>query len=56
VVAVSAVAEAFPRDDVPEVRVENVPVVKVGLLVMEIVEVPEKRTLAPWVKYEIGVL
>ena len=51
-----AVAEAFPRVEVPEIRVENVPVVKLGFGVIAIVLVPEKRMLAPLVKYDTGVL
>lgn len=51
-----AVAEAFPRVEVPEIRVENVPVVKLGFGVIAIVLVPEKRMLAPAVKYDTGVL
>lgn len=47
---VSAVALAFPRVDVPATIVENVPVVNVGLGVREMVEVPEKMTLAPAVR------
>jgi hypothetical protein len=47
---VSAVAEAFPRDDVPEMSVEKVPVVKDGLGVREMVEVEEKRRLDPALK------
>ena len=53
---VRAVAEALPRVEVPEMRVENVPVVKDGLGVIAIVEVPEKRTLLPALKNEIGEL
>lgn len=47
---VRLVADAFPRVDVPATTVENVPVVNVGLEVMEMVEVPEKRTFAPAVR------
>ena len=53
---VSAVAEALPSVEVPAMRVENVPVVNVGLGVSEIVEVPEKRRLEPALKKEIGEL
>ena len=56
VVAVKAEDDAFPRDDVPEIRVEKVPVVKLGLGVREMVEVEEKRTLAPAIKYDTGEL
>ena len=51
-----AVAEAFPRVEVPEMRVENVPVVKVGFGETAIVLVPEKMMLAPAIKLEIGLL
>lgn len=51
---VSVVAEAFPRDEVPEVSVENIPVVNVGLGVTPIVEVPEKTMLDPAVRYVTG--
>ena len=53
---VRLVTLAFPNVEVPEIRVEKVPVVNVGLGVREIVDVPEKRTLAPAVKYDTGVL
>jgi hypothetical protein len=53
---VRAVADALPRDEVPEVRVENVPVVNEGLAVILIVLVPEKMTLAPAVRNDTGVL
>ena len=43
----SAVAVAVPRDEVPEINVENVPVVNEGLGVIAMVLVPEKRMLAP---------
>lgn len=52
----SAVEEAFPRDEVPEVRVEKTPVVKVGLGVTPIVEVPENTMFDPVLKKEIGEL
>ena len=55
-VAVNAEEEAFPNVEVPETRVEKVPVVKVGLGVREIVEVEEKSTLAPAVRYDTGEL
>ena len=45
-----AVAEAFPSVDVPEVSVEKIPVVKVGLGVTPIVEVEEKTMLDPAVR------
>ena len=48
--------EALPSVDVPETSVEKVPVVKLGLGVKEMVEVPEKRTLAPAVRYDTGEL
>ena len=47
---VSAVALAFPKVLVPETSVENVPVVKLGLAVIAMVEVPAKRMLAPAVR------
>jgi len=47
---VSAVAEAFPSVDVPEVSVEKTPVVNVGLGVTPIVEVEEKTMLDPAVR------
>jgi hypothetical protein len=53
---VRAVAEALPSDEVPEINVEKVPVVNVGLEVIAIVEVPEKRRLDPALKNEIGEL
>jgi hypothetical protein len=53
---VSAVADALPSDDVPEVRVENVPVVNDGLEEILIVLVPEKITFAPAVRNDTGVL
>ena len=55
-VTVSELAVVLPVVEVPEMSVENVPVVNVGLEVMLIVEVPEKMTLAPAIKYETGVL
>ena len=51
-----AVAVALPRVEVPETRVENVPVVNVGLSVVEMVDVPEKAIFAPALKYAIGEL
>ena len=50
------VAVALPSVEVPEMSVENVPVVKVGLGVIPIVDVEEKRILAPAVRYETGEL
>ena len=50
------VAVALPRVEVPEMRVENVPVVNEGLGVIAIVEVPERRMLDPALKYAIGEL
>jgi hypothetical protein len=50
------VADAFPRVEVPEMSVENVPVVNDGLGVTPMVEVPEKRRLEPALKNEIGEL
>lgn len=47
---VSAVADAFPSVEVPETRVENVPVVKVGLGVTPKVEVEEKTRLEPAIR------
>ena len=55
VVAVRAVDEALPKDDVPEMRVENVPVVNVGLEETAIVLVPEKVMLAPATRTESPV-
>ena len=52
----SAVAEALPSDEVPEISVEKVPVVNEGLGVIAMVLVPEKRMLAPALKYESGEL
>ena len=51
-----AVDDAFPSVEVPEITVEKVPVVNVGLGVIAMVEVPEKRILAPVLKKEIGEL
>ena len=53
---VSEEAVVLPVVDVPEIRVENVPVVNDGLGVIPIVLVPEKSTLAPALKKEIGEL
>jgi hypothetical protein len=53
---VSDVAEAVPRLDVPEVSVEKIPVVKVGLGVSAIVLVPENMILDPAMRLEIGLL
>ena len=53
---VSAVADALPKEDVPEMRVENVPVVNVGLGASEMVEVPVNTMLDPALKYAIGEL
>ncbi len=50
------VVDAFPSVEVPEMSVENVPVVNDGLGVRAIVEVPEKRRLDPALKNEIGEL
>jgi hypothetical protein len=44
---VRAVADALPKVEVPEMRVENVPVVNDGLGDIPIVLVPEKMILAP---------
>jgi hypothetical protein len=60
-VTVRLVADAFPSVDVPEVIVENTPVVlstvvKVGVADIEIVEVEERITLVPAVRYATGVL
>jgi hypothetical protein len=49
-------AVVLPVVEVPEMRVEKVPVVKDGLGVSAIVEVPEKRIFAPALKNEIGEL
>ena len=48
--------EAFPKDEVPLVSVENTPVVKVGLGVTPIVLVPENTMFDPALKNEIGEL
>ena len=53
---VRALAEAFPSVEVPEIRVEKVPVVNDGLGVTAMVLVPEKRIFAPALKKEIGEL
>ena len=53
---VSAVAEALPRDDVPEMIVENDPVVNDGLGDTAMVLVPEKMMFAPAMRLEIGLL
>jgi hypothetical protein len=53
---VSAVDEALPRDDVPEVIVEKIPVVKVGLSVVAIVPVEERTMFDPAFRKEIGEL
>jgi hypothetical protein len=47
---VRAVADAFPSVEVPEVSVEKIPVVNVGLGVTPIVEVEEKTMLEPAMK------
>ena len=52
----SAVADALPREEVPEMSVEKVPVVKEGLGVIAMVLVPEKITLAPATRFAIGLL
>ena len=52
----SAVAEAFPRDEVPAMSVEKVPVVKVGEATREIVLVPEKVTFVPATRLDTGLL
>ena len=49
-------AVVLPVVEVPEISVENVPVVKVGLADTPIVEVDEKMMFAPAVKCETGVL
>jgi hypothetical protein len=51
---VRLVVDALPSDDVPDVSVEKTPVVKVGLGVIPIVDVEEKTTFDPAVKYDIG--
>lgn len=48
--------EALPRVDVPDVSVENTPVVNVGLEVTAIVLVPENVILAPATNTERGLL
>ena len=49
-------AVVLPVVEVPEISVENVPVVNDGLGVIAMVEVPEKRMLFPALKNEIGEL
>ena len=46
----------LPVVEVPEIKVEKVPVTNVGLGVREMVDVPEKRMFDPWLKKEIGEL
>jgi hypothetical protein len=53
---VSAVADALPRVDVPEVSVEKIPVVKVGLAERAIVLVEEKTMFDPAVRLATGLL
>ena len=53
---VNAVAEAIPKDDVPDIKVENVPVVNTGLVVTEIVEVLDNTMFDPAVKCVFGLL
>jgi hypothetical protein len=53
---VRAVADALPKVEVPEMSVENVPVVNDGLGVIAIVLVPEKRMLDPAFRNAIGEL
>lgn len=53
---VSDVAEALPSVEVPEMSVENVPVVKDGLEEMAIVFVPEKMMFDPATRLESGLL
>ena len=48
--------DALPRDDVPDVSVEKIPVVKVGLAESAMVLVPEKVIFDPATKLEIGLL
>jgi hypothetical protein len=47
---VKLVEDALPSVDVPEMSVENVPVVNVGLGVIPMVDVPEKVTFDPALK------
>jgi hypothetical protein len=49
-------ANAFPRDEVPEVSVEKTPVVKVGLRETAMVLVPEKMMLDPATRLATGLL
>jgi hypothetical protein len=51
-----AVADALPRDDVPDVSVEKTPVVNVGLAESAMVLVPEKTMFDPATKLETGLL
>ena len=51
-----AVADALPRDDVPEMIVENDPVVNDGLGDTAMVLVPEKMMFAPAMRLETGLL
>ena len=53
---VKAVADAIPSEEVPDINVENVPKVKVGLSTTAIVEVPESNILDPAFRYVIGLL
>lgn len=53
---VRLVAEAFPSVEVPEVSVEKIPVVKVGLGVTEMVLVEENTMLDPAIKFDTGEL
>ena len=52
----SVVADAVPRVEVPEVSVEKIPVVKVGLAERAIVLVEEKTIFDPATRLEIGLL
>ena len=56
VVVASVVADAVPRVEVPEVSVEKIPVVKVGLAERAIVLVEEKTIFDPATRLEIGLL
>jgi hypothetical protein len=51
-----AVEDARPSEEVPDIKVENVPVVNTGLVVTEIVEVLDNTMFDPAVKYVFGLL
>ncbi len=51
-----AVEDARPSEEVPDIKVENVPVVNTGLVVTEIVEVLDNTMFDPAVKCVFGLL